>query len=103
MVGSIEVFIGVEKKVTIVKKVTDRNLKGYRLFIYRLSAVTKEKTSMKFAVDIIVIPSLQKNYIIKRSHLHPPSFDFQVFLVRISRLQKNLYPKTRLEGQLTRE
>ena len=43
MVGSIEVFIGVEKKVTIVKKVTDRNLKGYRLFIYRLSAVTKKK------------------------------------------------------------
>ena len=91
-------FIGVEKKVTIVKKVTDRNLKGYRLFIYRLSAVTKKKTSMKIAVDIIVIPSLQKNYIIKRSHLRPPSFDFQVFLVRISRLQKNLYPKTRLEG-----
>lgn len=102
MVGSIEEFIGVEKKVTIVKKVTDRNLKGYRLFIYRLSAVTKEKTSMKIAVDIIVIPSLQKNYI-NRSHPHPPSFDFQVFLVRISRLQKNLYPKTRLEGQLTRE
>ena len=97
MVGSIEVFIGVEKKVTIVKKVTDRNLKGYRLFIYRLSAVIKEKTSMKIAVDIIVIPSLQKNYI-NRSHLHPPSFDFQVFLVRISRLQKNLYPKTRVEG-----
>lgn len=46
MVGSIEVFIGVGKKVTIVKKVTDRNLKGYRLFIYRLSAVTKKKKDL---------------------------------------------------------
>ena len=36
MVRSIEVFIGVEKKVT------DRNLKGYRLFIHRMSAVTKK-------------------------------------------------------------
>ena len=81
MVGSIKVFIGVEKKVTIVKKVTDRNLKGYRLFIYRLSAVTKKKD----------LPSLQKNYI-TRSHLHPPSFDFHVFLVCVSGL----------EGQLTR-
>lgn len=64
MVGSIEVFIGVEKKVTIVKKVTDRN---GSLFTDCLP-LEKKKTSMKTAVDIIVIPSLQKNYI-KRSLL----------------------------------
>jgi len=57
------VFIGVEKKVTIVKKVTDRNLKGYRSLFTDCLPLQKKKTSMKIAVEIIVIPSLQKKYI----------------------------------------
>lgn len=58
MAGSIEVFIGVKKKVTIIKRLAHRNLKGYRLFIYRMSIVTKKDLDgMKIAVEVIVTPS----------------------------------------------